>query len=339
MRELQQELSRCMARAGLQSAPSLMGPSRGRRHSQGHSASWTHSPSTKPLAREAAKWLIEYSPTGWYGSWKQQSQLRGRSRSGGAKVPQQNTKGKPYHHPLVPQDLVFQESNYVSICEPWNYRPGPRCPGVGHTKAEHLVQLKRNPQSRSDLMSMKSWAVNLHCPQAWLSSWLGGETAEWYTTLTPTTIGPIDTLWPNHEKAPQQSSNPTGRARPKIPAWPSIAQSQSRPEEPDPVSHPHRWVHVEMLKISHIPWWKTLMPSGKMAMFSCILHESHNEPEAPCLAHWEAMIFHLPLAQQEAAWWWAPPLTIPGLHLRDYMPSLHFLWLLDNEAVEGHGLT
>ena len=87
------------------------------------------------------------------------------------------------------------------------------------------------------------------------------------------------------------------------------------------MSHPHRWIHVEMLKIPHIPWQKTLMPSGKRTMFSCVLCDSLNKPESLHLAHWQAATFWLPQAQQEAAGWCAPPLTMPGLQLRDYMPS------------------
>ena len=78
---------------------------------------------------------------------------------------------------------------------------------------------------------------------------------------------------------------------------------------------------MEMLKIPHVPWWKTLMPSGKMMIFSLILHESLNDPEALHLAHWQAAAFWLPQAQQEAAGWWAPLLAVPWLHLRYYMPS------------------
>ena len=36
---------------------------------------------------------------------------------GGAKVPHSECQGNPHHHPLVPQGLVLQVSNCVSICE------------------------------------------------------------------------------------------------------------------------------------------------------------------------------------------------------------------------------
>ena len=122
-------------------------------------------------------------------------------------------------------------------------------------------------------------------------------------------------------KAPNRVPPFTGGTRPKLPAWPSTTQFQLRPEAPDPVSHPWRWIHVEMLKIPHVPWWKSLMSSGKMMMFSHILHESLNKPEALQMVHWQAAVFQLPQAHQKAAGWLAPLLTIPALNLRDYIPS------------------
>ena len=112
---------------------------------------------------------------------------------------------------------------------------------------------------------------------------------------------------------------PDRGARPKVQS--STIWSPSRPERPDPVSHPCMWIEAEMLKIPHIHCWKTLLPSGERTMFSHVLCESLSEPEALCLACWQAVVFWLPWAQQETAGWWAPPLTIPGLHLEDYMPS------------------
>ena len=76
-----------------------------------------------------------------------------------------------------------------------------------------------------------------------------------------------------------------------------------------------------MFSIPHVPWQKTLMPCGRRTIFSCILCKSLNETVALCLAHWQAVAFQLPQAQQEAAEWWASALAIPGLHLEDYMPD------------------
>ena len=76
-----------------------------------------------------------------------------------------------------------------------------------------------------------------------------------------------------------------------------------------------------MVKIAHIYWWKDLRASGKKTMFSHILSEGLNEFETLHWACWQAAVFWLPLAQQEAAGWWAPPPAIPRLQLRNFMPS------------------
>ena len=76
----------------------------------------------------------------------------------------------------------------------------------------------------------------------------------------------------------------------------------------------------EMLKIPQILWWKTPMPSGKSTMFSHILCESLSKPKALHLAHWQAAVFQLHEAQQEAAGWCDLPLAITGLYLQDYVP-------------------
>ena len=79
MRELGQDLSKHMARAGLQCATSLRRSSRSRRCSQGHSAFWTclpfanHEPGRPPYGEED-------SPAGWSESWKQHSQSKGQEQ-------------------------------------------------------------------------------------------------------------------------------------------------------------------------------------------------------------------------------------------------------------------
>ena len=73
---------------------------------------------------------------------------------------------------------------------------------------------------------------------------------------------------------------------------------------------------MEMLRIPHVHWWKTLMSCGRRTMFSCILCENLNELEALCLAHWQVVAFWLPQAQQEAVGWWAPPLQFQGFTLK-----------------------
>ena len=90
---------------------------------------------------------------------------------------------------------------------------------------------------------------------------------------------------------------PNKGTRPKV--WSSAIWSLLRPERPDPVSHPHRWIQADMLKIPYIPWWKTLMSSGERTMFSGILHESLSKPEALCLACWQAVAFWLPWSNRK----------------------------------------
>ena len=56
-------------------------------------------------------------------------------------------------------------------------------------------------------------------------------------------------------------------------------------------------------------------------MYSCIISEGLNDPEALHWAHWQTATFWLPLAQWEVAGWWTPPPMIPGLQFGDFMPS------------------
>ena len=70
-----------------------------------------------------------------------------------------------------------------------------------------------------------------------------------------------------------------------------------------------------MLKIIHISWWKYLKASGRMTMSSHTLSKGLTKHEALHWAHWQAVAFQLPLAQQEAAGWWAPLPTIPDFNL------------------------
>ena len=99
----------------------------------------------------------------------------------------------------------------------------------------------------------------------------GGGAVEQYTTPTPAKMEPVNAPWPDYEEGPQWSPTPTRGSRPKV--WSSISPPWSKPERPDLVS-PHRWIHVELLKIPHRYWWRTLMPCGQMTMFTHILCEN-----------------------------------------------------------------
>ena len=80
-----------------------------------------------------------------------------------------------------------------------------------------------------------------------------GETIEQPNTSTSTTMGPMDTPWPIPREDPQWSFIPTGGARPRVLTQPSAAWSRPRPEGPDPVSHPCRWIQAEMMKTAPPP--------------------------------------------------------------------------------------
>ena len=92
-------------------------------------------------------------------------------------------------------------------------------------------------------------------PQALTLFLVEGMAEELDDTLGPFTPVPKDSSQLHPSKGPQQWPTHTEGARPKVPALPSAgwsqSQSQLRPEEPDPINHPHRWIHAEMEKIVH----------------------------------------------------------------------------------------
>ena len=155
---------------------------------------------------------------------------------------------------------------------------------------------------------MTSLAVNLHCHQARISSW-----PKERPSSTPMLLSLLQQGIQIHQGL-QWSSTPTGGARPKVSAWPPTAQSWPKLEEPDPTSLPHRWIHVEMMKITHCPWWKELKASRRMTVGSHIISEGLTKPEALHWTHWQAVAFWLPLAQQEASGWWDAPPRFCKLH-------------------------
>ena len=81
--------------------------------------------------------------------------------------------------------------------------------------------------------------------------------------VTPMHEEPL--LLPPYESL-QHYPTHTGGSRPKTLAHASANQSWSLPQsklkEPDLVTHPHRWIHVEMERFSHCQWWKELKHSG-----------------------------------------------------------------------------
>ena len=168
----------------------------------------------------------------------------------------------------------------TSICKTWHYRPGPGNPGVGCGKVESPPWLKKTPNRRSVSTSIKNQAVNLHCPQTWLSSCLGERTSSDTLLLPLLQQG----LFIHHgltmKKAPNAVPPPTGGARPKI--WWSTTQPWSRPDEPDPVSHPCRWIHVEMLRTPTSPSGEPWCPvaGGQCSLTSYVRTSMNLKPFA-----------------------------------------------------------
>ena len=247
MRELQQDLNRHMARAGLQGALSLTRTSRSRRCSWGHSASQTWSPSVEPWVMEATKWPREDSPTEQSGSQKWWSQLRGRSRSRQHQSLSPECQRYPSCHPLALQRsghssewLCLYMRDMKLQAKTWKSRSRAqqgRAHALANESPKKQVQFNINEEFGSEHTLPTGMTLFLS----------GGEAFKWCNALAPTPMGPIDTLQPDHEEGPQWSSTPTGGSRPKV--WSSANQPQSRPDRPDLVSHPHRWIHMEMLKI------------------------------------------------------------------------------------------
>ena len=307
-----------MARAGLQGTPSLTRPSRSRRHSFGCSVLQTHSLSVEPQAREATKWPREVSPTRQSESQTQHSQLRSRSRSRWHQSPlpeyqRQSSSWSPNHK--VWSSKWATVSPYVKT---WSCRLEPRSTGVGCGKAEPPPWLKKTPRSRSDSTSMKRWAVNLPCPQAWFSSCLGERSSSDIPLL------PLlqHCLLIHHSLTMKKA--PSG-----VP---------STPEEPDPKSshllpNPHRGQRdqIQLATPTGGSMWKCwrspTYPGGKpwcpVARGQCSLipHESLNELKALHLAHRQVVVFQLPWTQQEAAGWGPLHLQSMGFTSKDYMPS------------------
>ena len=238
---------------------------------------------------------------------------------GGTRVPHQNAKGNPHNHPLVPQGLVLQVSNCVSICETWSCRLGPRRPGVGWSKVEPPPRLKKTPRSRSDSTSMKSWAVNLPFPQVWLSSCLGEKPSSDILLLSLLQQG----LLIHHGLTMKRAPN---RVPPPL-------------MEPDPksshlLSNPH-WDQRDQIQ------WAT--PTGR-SMQKC-WRSPHTLVENPDAQWQEDNVLSLPMWEPQQTQspslgllagssipatpgprgnnrMVVPPITISGLHLKDYMPYL-----------------
>ena len=144
----------------------------------------------------------------------------------------------------------------------------------------------------------------------------------------------LGTVTPIHEEplllCPTESSQHcpthTGGARPKTLAHPSASQSlswpQSKPEEPYPVNHLHRWIHTETEKISHFHWWKEMKPSWRLSMGPHLIREGLSDAEALQQDHWQVVVFRLLLVKSEALGGWVPHSHSVGSTLQTSYPPL-----------------
>ena len=113
MRELHQELTRYMARAGLQSKTRPARPSL--RSSHGYSTSQTQSPSAGPQGQSSAKWLREDTLAEWSRS-KGISILGDEIGQGGTRAPPLNAQAGSSYFPLAPHNPILPMS---CLATPW----------------------------------------------------------------------------------------------------------------------------------------------------------------------------------------------------------------------------
>ena len=165
MRELHQELARCMARASLKSEVGAARPSsRGQRHSYSHSISQACSPSAGPQGMEVAKWLKEDAPTR-QSELMRHSHSRGRDRSRWHWIPSHQHANRcqspspsppmiPSCHPVA--QLLYERPKLVNRT-PWIQEQGMLkwCP---HTSWE--------TKDRLGLTWKGTWVMTQYCPQA-----------------------------------------------------------------------------------------------------------------------------------------------------------------------------
>ena len=357
IKELCQELTQCMARAGLQNGSGPTRPTVGSgRCSHGCSSSWAWFPSAGPWGAELAKCPRGDPLTGWSGSRRQHSHSRCRYRLKWCWSPLPKHPGRhqspcpspPWSHPTDKWlscslgDLHLHPQPRKSQSRVWR--------GYAHMHtAGHLPPLQK-PMNECPPRKQKKKQVwfdvdedlghNPTLPTD-LTTFLLGDTAkEWDNIPSPSPPLPMDPPQPPHRNGHQCYPK---KAHPKVSAQPSAAaQSQSKSwlkGMPDPVDHPHWWIKTERDRVGdHTCWWKEEIRAIKKYTLESTLKryttgEDLNELEALYFSQWQAVASRLPCAQQEASCWWDSPPCVCGLHPQDFLLHTEASKLRDFQTV------
>ena len=321
MRELHQELCRHMARAGLQSETGAAKPStRSCRCSHSCTTSWTQSPQPDLGGAELTKWLREDTSVGWSWSRRRQTHSRGRNSLRQCQFPSLHAQAGASHPLLALHDAVLQMSGSAT---PWNISTcnrGPTSLGAGHGKM--IPRLKRDHQRNVRFDINEELGDDPMFPLGLTLFLAEGMATEWDDAPSSSTA--MDSPRPTPSKSPQSHPAHMGGAWPYVPAkppagWPQL-RSQSGPKEgPDPVNHPHRWIHVEMGSSLHPHWWKEIKASGRVSMGSHIVKEGYSDYKAQHYVQWQVATFRLPAIQEASGWWDVLP-WLCRLFPQDFMP-------------------
>ena len=300
-----------MARAGLQGEPMPDRPTaRGRRWS--HSASWACFPQlhlrgqSQPSDQEKAPQKDDPGHEGYV----PYSRGRGRLRQCQSPSPQCPSQlplpsppmilscwqaAQPLHERSPPMTKIpqIQEQDVARWCH--------------HTYWEETT--KEETSQVWDGQGVGWWSHIFPGPDSLPTE---GIAKEWDDAPSPSTPMTKDSPWLPPQQGPQFHPTYTGGVRPKVPTKPSASHSQSQPwsrpkEEPDPVNHPCRWIHVEMEKTRHPDWLKEIKASGRMSMVSYIIREGLSKSKACTGPNGRWQHSGCPLAQHEDLGWWDVP--------------------------------
>ena len=167
MRKLCQELTKYMARAGLQGGPWWARPTaRGRRCSCSHSASQPCPPQLGPRGQ------IQQSD--WEDTSVGQSRLRRHSHSWERHRLRQHQSPSPQcpsqcQLPFPsPHDPILLISGSAVLWKIFIYHQDPMSPGAGCGEMmPHTCWRENKGRKQSGFMWMWSWVMSLHCPLAW----------------------------------------------------------------------------------------------------------------------------------------------------------------------------